>query len=121
MTHAEPRDRALQALYEADQRGEGPLDAEELTGKAGRIVEGVAENLEVIDATIAAKSERWRPERMPVIDRAVLRIGVYELLFEPETPDAVVLAEAARLASSFSTEKSAPFVNGVLGAVAGDR
>ncbi len=121
MTHVEPRDRALQALYEADQRGGSPLDAEEMTGKAGRLIEGVAEHLETIDAAIAAKSERWRPERMPIIDRAVLRIGVYELLFEPGTPAPVVMAEAARLASSFSTEKSAPFINGVLGAIAADR
>ena len=121
MSHQEPRDRALEALYEADQRGAGPLGAEELTGKAGRIVEGVAEHLEEIDAAIAAKSTRWRPERMPVIDRAVLRIGVYELLFESDTPTGVVLSEATRLASAYSTEKSAPFVNGVLAAVANDR
>lgn len=113
----EPRDRALRALYEAERRRLDAPDASELTGKAARLVEGVRAHLEEVDATIERLSTRWRPERMPVVDRAVLRLGVYELLYE-DTPANVVLAESARLASSYSTEKSAPFVNGVLSTLA---
>ncbi len=116
----EPRDRALQALYEAERRGLEAPDTDGMTGKALRLTEGVTANLEDVDATIARLSTRWDPERMPVVDRTVLRLGVYELLHE-DTPPNVVLSEAARLASAYSTQKSAPFVNGVLSALVDER
>lgn len=116
----EPRDRALWALYEAERRSLEQPDTSELSGKALRLVDGVTTNLEEVDATIARLSTRWEPERMPVVDRAVLRLAVYELL-HTDTPTNVVLSEAARLASSYSTERSAPFVNGLLSAAAGER
>lgn len=120
MTDGEPRDRALQILYEAERRGFEEPDLGPLTGKAARIVAGVTEHLADIDATINRVSAHWRTDRMPVVDLTVLRMGVYELVWE-DTPPGVVLSEAARLASAYSTEKSAPFVNGVLSAVAAER
>lgn len=120
----EPRDRALQALYEVDQR-KGARPDEELSGKARRLVEGVLEHQPELDRTLEETSNRWRVERMPPVDRAILRLGLFELRYEPATPVAVVLSEAVRLAKTYSTEKSGAFVNGVLGALApserGDR
>ncbi len=120
----EPRDRALQALYEVDQR-KGARPDEELSGKARRLVEGVLEHQTELDRTLEETSNRWRVERMPPVDRAILRLGLFELRYEPATPVAVVLSEAVRLAKTYSTEKSGAFVNGVLGALApserGDR
>jgi transcription antitermination protein NusB len=116
---SEPRDLAIQALYEADQLGldhipEGP----ELVGKARRLAEGAHEHRAELDAAIDAVSDHWRVDRMPVVDRAVIRLALYELRHEPDTPTAVVLSEAVRIAKEFSTEKSGLFVNGVLGALA---
>lgn len=113
----EPRDLAVQALYEADQREltVGPID---LPPKAARLVAGVLAHVDELDRDIDAASEHWRVQRMPVVDRAILRLGLYELRYEPETPAAVVVAEAVRLAKTFSTERSGAFVNGVLAALA---
>ncbi len=113
----EPRDLALEALYEADQRDVSSLPAG-LPPKAARLVGGVLAHLTELDAAIDAVSEHWRLTRMPVVDRAILRLGLYELRFEPETPAAVVMAEAVRLAKTYSTERSGAFVNGVLAALA---
>lgn len=112
----EPRDLALEALYEADQRRVDALPAD-LPPKAARLVQGVLAHLEELDRDIETASEHWRLGRMPVIDRAILRLGLYELRYEPDTPVAVVVSEAVRLAKTFSTEKSGAFVNGVLAAL----
>lgn len=115
---AEPRDLALRALYEADLRRLDQADLEALPAKARRLTEGVLRHQAELDAAIEAASEHWRVDRMPAVDRAVLRLGLYELRFEPSTPSPVVVAEAVRLASTYSTEKSGKFVNGVLAALA---
>ena len=73
--------------------------------------------LPVIDPLIEDASKHWRLERMPVLDRLVLRLALYELLHEPSTPGAVVIDEALELTRRFSTEEAVPFVNGVLDAV----
>lgn len=115
----EPRDQAVQALYEADQLGlgaEGVLG--ELTGKARRLVEGTLAAQAELDESINAVSDRWRVDRMPAVDRAILRLALYELRYEPATPVAVVLSEAVRIAKEFSTARSGTFVNGVLAALA---
>ena len=113
----EPRDLAVQALYEADQ-----LDlsnrSDDLPPKAARLVAGVLEHVRELDHDIDSASEHWRVQRMPVVDRAILRLGLYELRYEPDTPAAVVVAEAVRLAKTFSTERSGAFVNGVLATLA---
>jgi len=111
----EPRDLALERLYEYESRGE--LEAD-VGGRAGAIVEGVVSDLEELDGLIESVSEHWSVARMPVIDRNILRIGLHELRAEPATPTAVVIAEGVRLAQTYSTEKSAAFVNGVLATLA---
>lgn len=117
MSFPEPRDLALQALYQLDQTGEtGPLDG--LPPKARRLVEGVVAHTEELDRAIEAASEHWTVERMPVIDRTILRLGLFELRHEPSTPSPVVVNEAVRLAKTYSTQRSGAFVNGVLAALA---
>jgi N utilization substance protein B len=73
---------------------------------------------EELDAAIGASSTRWRVERMPAVDRVVLRIALHELRTRPQTPVAVVISEAVGLAGRYSTERSGRFVNGVLAALA---
>jgi len=111
----ESRDLALERLYEYETRGEMGSD---VGGRAGAMVEGVVTDLEELDGMIESVSEHWSVARMPVIDRNILRIGLYELRSEPETPTAVVVSEAVRLAQSYSTEKSGSFVNGILATLA---
>lgn len=115
----EARARAVQALYEADLRGVGP-ELSDLPAKARRLVEGTLEHLEELDAELAATSRRWRLERMAPVDRAILRMGLYELRYEG-TPPGVVISEAVGLAKTYSTERSSEFVNGVLAKLAADR
>ncbi len=111
----EPRDLALEALYEFETRGE--LVAE-LDGKARKLAHGVVESREALDGLIEEASEHWSVARMPLIDRNILRLGLYELRSEPDTPSAVIISEAVRLAQTYSTERSGSFVNGVLAALA---
>lgn len=111
----EPRDRALECLYEYETRGELEPD---VAGRAGDIVTGVVDSVEDLDSMIESVSERWSVARMPVIDRNILRIGLYELRNDLTTPTAVVVSEAVRLAQTYSTQKSSSFVNGVLAALA---
>ena len=113
----EARIQALKALYEADLR-EVSDPAEGLAGRARRYVEGAWENLADLDRCIEAVSERWPVARMAAVDRAVLRLALYELLFEKKTPAAVVLNEAVKLAKRYSTKQSGAFVNGVLATLA---
>lgn len=84
-----------------------------------QIVDGVAEQQTQIDELIATHSRGWSMERMPAVDRAILRIGVWELL-AGDVPPPIVISEAVALASELSTDDSPRFVNGLLGAVAAD-
>jgi len=111
----ESRDLALEMLYELETRGELGSD---IGGRAGAIVEGVVSNLDELDEMIESVAEHWSVSRMPVIDRNVIRIGLHELRSDEMTPTAVVVSEAVRLAQTYSTEKSAGFVNGVLATLA---
>jgi N utilization substance protein B len=86
--------------------------------KATRLIQGVANHLTELDAAIDGASTRWRVSRMPPVDRAILRLGLYELRFEQQTPMAVVVSEAVRLAKTYSTERSGAFVNGILAKLA---
>ena len=118
-TRRAARERALELAYECEQRGlsaaellaELPVDPDEY---ARRLVEGIDDHRDEIDALIRKYSEHWALERMPVIDRALLRIGTYELGWIPETPTAVVITEAVELAKDYSTKDSGRFVNGLL-------
>ncbi|MFJ5842082.1 transcription antitermination factor NusB [Streptomyces shenzhenensis] len=123
------RKRAFQILFEADQRGAGVLtvlaDWIRLSRTDPRqppvseftmqLVEGYAEHAERIDELIAQYSVGWTLDRMPVVDRNILRLGAHELIWGDETPDAVVLDEMVQLAREFSTDESPAFVNGLLG------
>jgi N utilization substance protein B len=127
------RKRALDLLYGADVRGESIADAlaaEESRADprrsgswdyARQIVVGVDEHREEIDEVIETYSQGWTIPRMPAVDRALLRIGVWELQFNDEVPDGVAIAEAVEAARVLSTEDSAGFVNGLLGRIAATR
>ncbi|MFL6130512.1 MAG: transcription antitermination factor NusB [Mycobacteriales bacterium] len=120
------RKRAVDVLYESDVRGTEPVStlAERLAhadppvpAYAVELVEGVTGRLADIDEVLGRHSEGWTVERMPPVDRAVLRLALYELLWREDVPDAVVIDEAVELAKSLSTDQSPRFVNGVLGRV----
>jgi N utilization substance protein B len=113
----EAREQALGALYAADSRGLDEIDFTKVSKRAAALAEGTWENREHIDAAITASSTKWRIERMPVVDRNILRLGVYELQYSDLTK-AIVISEAVELAKRFSTAKSGGFINGVLSAVA---
>jgi N utilization substance protein B len=85
------------------------------------LVEGVGRNLEAIDRTIGSHSQGWRVGRMAALDRTILRVATYELLFSADVPIAAAIDEAVRAAKELSTEDSGRFVNGVLGKVAAER
>ncbi|WP_173083516.1 transcription antitermination factor NusB [Phytohabitans rumicis] len=124
------RKRALDVLYEADMRDMAPgevLDAyvkrieqprPEHLGYAMGLVEGVATHLDRIDELIASYAEGWTLDRMPVVDRNLARIAVYELLYVEEIDDAVAITEAVELAKQMSTDDSPRFLNGMLGRIA---
>ena len=125
------RKRALDILFEADARavpvgtvlaeqvrrrqatGDDPLNEYTVT-----IVEGVRAHQAEIDATLVASSHGWTLERMPLVDRAILQVAVFEIAYAEDVADAVAISEAVRLATDLSTDDSPQFVNGVLAAVA---
>ena len=109
------REQALRALYEADQR---QVESGAGTGRVGRLVEGVKHEQAELDATIEAAATNWRVDRMPPVDRAILRIGLFELRHHPDTSVGTIIDEAVELAKRYSTEQSGRFVNGVLAALA---
>ncbi len=123
----EARRRALAVLYEADVRRRDITDtlertvsdphADPLDDFARRLAHGVAQDYEAIDRVIADHARGWTVSRMPVIDRNILRLAVYELLDGTDTPPAVVIDEAVELAKEMSTEDSPRYINGVLSAV----
>ena len=124
------RKRALDVLYEADVRGMDPLEVlvsstarREAEGQApaneyaGELVRGVVAHLAEIDELLSTYSLGWTLDRMPAVDRSILRIGCYEVLWRDDIPDAVAIAESVALAQELSTDDSASFVNGLLGRI----
>jgi N utilization substance protein B len=118
------RKRALDVLYEADLRGVPTLDV--LAGRIERsdppvadytvtLVEGVVERHVRIDELIATYAEGWTLDRMPPVDRNLLRMAIYELLWCEDVPDPVAISEAVEMATDLSTDESPRFVNGLLG------
>jgi N utilization substance protein B len=129
---ARGREAALQMLYQGEvgrlspplvrgsfwqvgDRDEPP--AERTRVFAERLAEGTISALDRIDPLIEAHSQHWRLARMPILDRLILRLAVYEFLFDPDTPHAVVIDEAIELARRYSTPDAVKFVNGVLDAI----
>jgi transcription antitermination protein NusB len=120
---SESRERALTLLYEAEakaQSGEATLHALPVAADdmATKLVQGVDAHRVEIDELIRKYSRTWTLERMPVIDRSVLRIAIFELLASPDVPTAVILDEAVELAKSYGTDDSGKFVNGMLSSIA---
>ncbi|MBD8061268.1 transcription antitermination factor NusB [Georgenia satyanarayanai] len=127
------RTRAVDVLYEADQRALAGWDielrellAQRLQHTAAQtalpqysveIVEGVADHATEIDELITTYAQEWTLPRMPAVDRAILRLGVWELMFNDDVPGAVAVDEAVALATKLSTDDSPRFVNGLLGRI----
>lgn len=125
------RKRAIDILFETDQRGLGgrPITLADVLAErlvepgmqtalpeySIEIVHGVAEQSERIDELLATYAHGWTLERMPAVDRAILRVGAWELLWNDDVPDAVAVDEAVELARDLSTDDSPGFVNGLLG------
>ncbi|TVT18816.1 transcription antitermination factor NusB [Amycolatopsis rhizosphaerae] len=121
------RRRAVEMLYEAAQRGIDPVTL--LASRVGSpevdpigdytiaLVEGVTAHRERIDELLSEHAQGWTLDRMPPVDLAVLRVGVYELLWAADVPDPVAIDEAVGLAKELSTDDSPRFVNGVLGRI----
>ena len=124
-TRHEARERAFHLLYEAEVKG---LDPEAVLASlplapdpfAVELVEGVATHADEIDSLVTAHARNWQLSRMPALDRAILRLGAYELAHRLDVPTAAVINEAVELAKEYSTDDSGRFVNGVLSAVAAD-
>lgn len=124
------RKRALDILYESDLRGSSAVavletqigrraaDKEpELNAYVRTLIEGVTANQEQIDEILSTYSMGWTLDRMPAVDKAVLRIGAYEIIWGEDIPDAVAISEAVTLVTDLSTDESSSFVNGLLGRI----
>ena len=127
------RESALQILYQWDIAGgdvsqtagtffalqwpDADPPADSLREFASTLAQETVTRIATIDPLIAETAERWRPERMAILDRLILRMAICEMLRDPETPGAVVINEALELARTFSTEESVKFINGMLDAI----
>lgn len=118
------RNRALEVLFEAEQRSVSSFDVlksrREQTDQIVNpytleIVEGVVSHQQAIDEFLETYSQGWTLERMPSVDRIILRIGTWELLYNDDVPDGVAVSEAVALAKTLSTDESPSFINGLLG------
>jgi N utilization substance protein B len=124
------RKRALDILFECDARDTMPLDLLDERIKLADppvneytavLVRGVSEHIGRIDSLLEKYSQGWTLDRMPAVDRNALRIGVFEVLYVDDVPDAVAVSEALELVRDLSTDESPSFVNGVLGSVLRDK
>lgn len=131
-SRSKARKRALDILFQADVRGDDlatilAAEAQRAAGEPARqaswlyardIVDGVLDHRDEIDEQIVTHARDWKLERMPAVDRAVLRIGVWEALYNEDVPVAVAIDEAVELAKEFSTDEAGSFVHGVLARIA---
>jgi len=124
------RKRALDILFASELRGEDPVAALDRAVDAGEgptneytafLVRGVGEHRTRIDELLTTYSQAWTLDRMPAVDRNVLRLGLFELLYVDDVPDPVAVSEAMGLVRELSTDESPQFVNGVLGALQRDK
>ncbi len=119
------RKRALDFLYEADIRNGNAIDLLGTRGESDlsqsdyvmELLVGVSNNKEKIDELITTYAQGWDMDRMPAIDRNILRIALFEILFKNDLDDQVAASEAVEMASELSTEDSAKYINGVLGRI----
>ncbi len=123
------RKRAVDLLFEAEQRGINardlladrlakPVTEAPLNQYTADLVEGVVAHWTDINELLATYSQGWTVERMPSVDRAILRLGAYEVLYSQDVPEGVAIAEAVELAKTLSTDESPKFVNGLLARLA---
>nr|WP_051988764.1 transcription antitermination factor NusB [Kineosphaera limosa] len=128
-TRSKARRAAVDLLFEADQRGlnAGDLLDQRVATPAGqsplreytvRLVRGVVENWNGINEVLATYSRGWPLERMPAVDRAILRVGAWELEYNDDVPAGVAISESVELAKALSTDDSPTFVNGLLSRIA---
>jgi N utilization substance protein B len=124
------RKRALDILYASELRGEKPVESLDAAIASGEgptneytavLVRGVVEHQARIDDLLSTYSQGWSLQRMPAIDRNVLRLGLWELLYADDVPDSVAVSEAMNLVRDLSTDDSPTFVNGVLGGIVRDK
>ncbi|MFC7402255.1 transcription antitermination factor NusB [Citricoccus sp. GCM10030269] len=120
------RRRALDILFEAEQRATTPDEGishrrtsteQVINPYTVEIIHGVMAEQERIDEILSSYAQGWTLERMPAVDRSILRIGAWELLFNEDIPDGVAVAEAVTMAKELSTEDSPDFINGLLGRI----
>jgi N utilization substance protein B len=124
-TRTKARQRAVESLFEAEQRGVKTADVFErnpdVNDYAIELAELVEQNMERIDEVISTYSQAWPLDRMPAVDRAIVRVGIAELLWRPEVDSGVAVSEAVEIAATLSTPESGKFINGVLGQIASIR
>ncbi len=118
------RKRALDTIFEADLKGisipainTNDETDQEVTNYSQDLIKGIKENQVQIDELISTSLQNWTFDRIPRVDRNILRIAVYELLYQKDVPTNVVISEAVSLAESLSTAESSAFVNGTLGTI----
>jgi len=117
------RERALSLLYEAESKDVSPAAVlaalpVEPDAFATEVVSGVGQHMAELDTWITGYAKDWTIDRMPALDRALLRMGIFELLHRPDVPTGAVISEAVELAQRFSTDESSRFVNGMLARIA---
>ncbi|MBN2802858.1 MAG: transcription antitermination factor NusB [Deltaproteobacteria bacterium] len=131
-TRRRAREVVLQMLFQLEASGNSPQqvissfkssfgDSELPDDYSNKFFNSIAGDIPSLDDTIKKASDNWRLERMSRVDRNIMRMGVFELIFEPETPIKIVINEAVELAKKFGTEESASFVNGVLDRIAKEK
>ena len=122
------RKRAVDAVFAADIRGKSPVELLEDTleqnasrqnqdvifAYANQIVQGIVSHKDEIDAYLEAYSQGWSLDRMPTLDRAIMRVATWEIIYNDEVPDSVAVNEAVELAKEYSTDDSPAFINGLL-------
>lgn len=118
------RRRAVEILFEAEQRKTDPFDGVEarrnhteqiINPYTVELINGVTAEKDQLDEILASYTQGWTMERMPAVDRAILRVGLWELLFNDDVPDGVAVSEAVNTATEYSTPESPDFINGLLG------
>jgi len=122
------RKRALDVLYASEMRNRSTVDALQEQSEAGQVndytvqlVQGVTEHRARLDEVIATYAQGWTMDRMPAVDRNVLRLATFEVMYVDDVPNAVAVSEALNLVRDLSTDESPAFVNGVLGNIVRDR
>ncbi|MEN9679718.1 MAG: hypothetical protein RLZ57_847 [Actinomycetota bacterium] len=117
-TRTKARKEALDQLFASDLRGKDLAIPDEIRDYSRELLTGIIEKKSRIDELIRSYSQGWDLDRLPAVDRNILRLAIYELLWSTQVPEAVAIDEALNFARELSTEDSAKFVHGVLGKIA---